>query len=202
MNNPVNLATGRRGFLGLGAGIAATAALGACTVSKSGNVTTVTLNVAEIKDYGQAGLNAVTLVLSIAAVASAIGTPAVGVISLADTALSTALTSFSTAAGSTLTITYDDTNWKSRVDSILSDLTTLQTDLTAAITGASTKGSSADLTNANTALSALGTVVSAFKGVLDSVATRRNVGAMAAAAVPPSKAQVQQALQVLGVTAG
>ncbi|MCW4580988.1 hypothetical protein NO221_11370, partial [Gluconacetobacter entanii] len=115
---------------------------------------------------------------------------------------STALTSFSTAAGSTLTITYDDTNWKSRVDSILSGLTTLQTDLTAAITGASTKVSSADLTNANTALSALGTVVSAFKGVLDSVAVRRNVGVMAAATVPPSKAQVQQALQVLGVTAG
>jgi hypothetical protein len=200
MTKPVNLVTGRRGFLGLGAGIAA-AALGACTVSKSGNVTTVTLNVAEIKDYGQAGLNAVTLVLSIAAVASAIGTPVVGVIGLADTALSTALTDFSNAAGSTLTITYDDTNWKSRVDSILSGLTTLQTDLTAAITGASTKVSSADLSNANTALTALGTIVSAFKGMLDSLAGRRNVGTMVAVAVPPAKVRVQQALQVLGVTA-
>ncbi|WP_227672468.1 hypothetical protein [Komagataeibacter sp. FXV3] len=162
----------------------------------------VTINVAEIKDYGQAGLNAVTTVLSIAAVASAIGTPAVGIIGLADTALSTALTDFSTAAGSTLTITYDDTNWKTRVDSILSALTKVESDLSAAITGVSTKVPSTDLSDANTALSALSTIVSAFKALLDSVAARRNVGArLSGSAAAPSQTQVQQALQVLGVTA-
>ena len=198
---------GRRRFLGMGllsaAGIAAAAMLPGCKSTTTGNVTTITINVAEIKDYGQAGLNAVTTVLSIAAVASAIGTPAVGIIGLADTALSTALTDFSTAAGSTLTITYDDTNWKTRVDSILSALTKVESDLSAAITGVSTKVSSTDLSNANTALNALATIVSAFKALLDSVAARRNVGArLSGSAVAPSQAQVQQALQVLGVTAG
>ena len=197
---------GRRRFLGMGllsaAGIAAAAMLPGCKSTTTGNVTTITINVAEIKDYGQAGLNAVTTVLSIAAVASAIGTPAVGIIGLADTALSTALTDFSTAAGSTLTITYDDTNWKTRVDSILSALTKVESDLSAAITGVSTKVSSTDLSDANTALNALATIVSAFKALLDSVAARRNVGArLSGSAVAPSQTQVQQALQVLGVTA-
>ncbi|GBQ65811.1 hypothetical protein [Komagataeibacter swingsii] len=197
---------GRRRFLGMGllsaAGIAAAAMLPGCKSTTTGNVTTITINVAEIKDYGQAGLNAVTTVLSIAAVASAIGTPAVGIIGLADTALSTALTTFSDAAGSTLTITYDDTNWKSWVDSILSALTKVESDLSAAITGVSTKVPSTDLTNANTALNALNTIISAFKALLDSVAARRNVGArLSGSAAAPSQAQVQQALQVLGVTA-
>lgn len=197
---------GRRRFLGIGllsaAGIAAAATLPACTVTKSGNVTTITINVAEIKDYGQAGLNAVSTILSIAAVASAIGTPAVGIIGLADTALSTALNSFSMAAGSTLTISYDDTNWKSRVDSVLSALTKVESDLSAAITGVSTKVSNTDLSDASTALNALGTIVSAFKALLDSVAVRRNVGARLSASTPaPSRVQVQQALKVLGVTA-
>ena len=197
MQNP-----SRRAFLRNSSALVAAAALAACSTSKSGNVTTITINVAEIKDYGQAGLNAVTTVLSIAAVASAIGTPAVGIIGLADTALSTALTDFSTAAGSTLTITYDDTNWKTRVDSILSALTKVESDLSAAITGVSTKVSSTDLSNANTALNALATIVSAFKALLDSVAARRNVGArLSGSAVAPSQTQVQQALQVLGVTA-
>ncbi len=197
MQNP-----SRRAFLRNSSALVAAAALAACSTSKSGNVTTITINVAEIKDYGQAGLNAVTTVLSIAAVASAIGTPAVGIIGLADTALSTALTDFSTAAGSTLTITYDDTNWKTRVDSILSALTKVESDLSAAITGVSTKVSSTDLSDANTALNALATIVSAFKALLDSVAARRNVGArLSGSAVAPSQTQVQQALQVLGVTA-
>ncbi|MHC0612973.1 twin-arginine translocation signal domain-containing protein [Komagataeibacter oboediens] len=192
----------RRAFLRGSSALVAAAALTACKSTTTGNVTTITINVAEIKDYGQAGLNAVTTVLSIAAVASAIGTPAVGIIGLADTALSTALTDFSTAAGSTLTITYDDTNWRTRVDSILSALTKVESDLSAAITGVSTKVSNTDLSDANTALNALGTIVSAFKALLDSVATRRNVGArLSGSAAAPSQAQVQQALQVLGVTA-
>lgn len=204
--NFVAIDGGRRRFLGMGllsaAGIAAAAMLPGCKSTTTGNVTTITINVAEIKDYGQAGLNAVTTVLSIAAVASAIGTPAVGIIGLADTALSTALTDFSTAAGSTLTITYDNTDWKTRVDSILSALTKVESDLSAAITGVSTKVSSTDLSNANTALNALATIVSAFKALLDSVAARRNVGArLSGSAAAPSQAQVQQALQVLGVTA-
>lgn len=60
-----------------------------------------------------------------------------------------------------------------------------------------------DRSDANTALNALGTIVSAFKALLDSVAGRRNVGArLSGSAAAPSQAQEQQALQVLGITAG
>lgn len=194
MTQRVNLVAvdgGRRRFLGRAfmsaAAIAAAAALPACTVTKNGEVTTLTLNVAAIKDYGQAGLNAVSTILSIAALASAIGAPTVAIINAGDTALGAALNAFSSAAGSTLTITYDDTNWKSRVDSVLSALGTVESDLSAAITGVETKIASTDLSNANTALSALGTIVSAFKGLLDSVAVRRPVGAMTSATPAPRR---------------
>lgn len=165
----------RRVLLRAGTGTLAAGLLAACAVTKSGNVTTITINVAEIRDYGQAGLNAVSTILSIAALASAIGSPAVGIINVADTALSAALTSFSTAAGSTLTISYDDTNWKSRVDSILSALTKVEDDLSMAMTGVSTKVSGTDLSDASTALNALGTIISAFRALLDSVAVRRSI---------------------------
>ncbi|CAM2762100.1 hypothetical protein CFR75_05980 [Komagataeibacter xylinus] len=208
MTQHINLVAvdgGRRRFLGRAlmsaAAIAAATALPACTVTKNGDITTLTLNVAAIKDYGQAGLNAVSTILSIAALASAIGAPTVAIINAGDTALDAALNAFSSAAGSTLTITYDDTDWKSRVDSVLSALGTVEKDLSAAITGVETKVASTDLSNANTALNALATIVSAFKALLDSVAVRRPVGAMASATPAPSQAQVQQALRVLGVTA-
>ncbi|GBQ52302.1 hypothetical protein ACM0P6_02735 [Komagataeibacter sucrofermentans] len=195
MQNPT-----RRAFLRGSSALVAGVALTACTVTKNGDVTTLTLNVAAIKDYGQAGLNAVSTILSIAALASAIGAPTVAIINAGDTALGAALNAFSSAVGSTLTITYDDTNWKSRVDSVLSALGTVESDLSAAITGVETRIASTDLSNANTALSALGTIVSAFKGLLDSVTVRRPVGAMVNATPAPSQAQVQQALKVLGVT--
>ncbi|MGS0648900.1 hypothetical protein ACU81Q_14880 [Komagataeibacter melomenusus] len=195
MQNPT-----RRAFLRGSSALVAGVALTACTVTKNGEVTTLTLNVAAIKDYGQAGLNAVSTILSIAALASAIGAPTVAIINAGDTALGAALNAFSSAAGSTLTITYDDTNWKSRVDSVLSALATVESDLSAAITGVETKVASTDLSNANTALNALATIVSAFKALLDSVAVRRPVGAMATTTPAPSQAQVQQALRVLGVT--
>lgn len=186
MQNPT-----RRAFLRGSSALVVGAALTACTVTKNGEVTTLTLNVAAIKDYGQAGLNAVSTILSIAALASAIGAPTVAIITAGDTALGAALNAFSSAAGSTLTITYDDTDWKSRVDSVLSALGTVESDLSAAITGVETKVASTDLGNANTALNALATIVSAFKALLDSVAVRHPVGAMANATPAPSQAQVE-----------
>ena len=180
----------RRSLLrGLAAG-SALAGLAACSVSKNGGVTTITLNVTDIKNYGQAGLNAVATVLSVAAIASAIGTPAVTAIEAGSAALSAALSAFSSAAGSTLTITYDNTNWKTRVDSILSDLETVAKDLAAGITGASTKITSAVLSNANTILSALNTVVSAFQAPLGSVAAR---------SLEEQPMTTAQALNILGV---
>ncbi|RFD18480.1 hypothetical protein DY926_16425 [Komagataeibacter melaceti] len=187
----------RRCVLRAGGGMLAAGLLAACQVTKSGNVTTLTLNVAEIRDYAQAGLNAVSTVLGIGAVASGIGAAGVGVITAADTILSAALDSFCTAAGSTLAISYDDTNWKSRVDSILSALGGVENDLNAAITGVSGRVPGPDLSSASTALNALGTIVAAFRALLDSVGARHRTMATAA----PAPAQVRQALGVLGVVA-
>lgn len=156
----------RRGFLGTILAGSAIGMLGACTVTKSGNVTTITVNVAKVKAYGQAGINAVSTVLSIAAVASAIGAPAVAVIETASVALSAALSAFSTAAGSSVTVDYDDTTMKSAINSVLTDLQTVAADLSSAITGASSTVSSSVLSDANTALSALKTIVSVFEGIL------------------------------------
>lgn len=156
----------RRGFLGTILAGSAIGMLGACTVTKSGNVTIITVNVAKVKAYGQAGINAVSTVLSIAAVASAIGAPAVAVIETASVALSAALSAFSTAAGSSVTVNYDDTTMKSAINSVLADLQTVAADLSSAITGASSTVSSSVLSDANTALSALKTIVSVFEGIL------------------------------------
>ena len=157
--------TRRNVLRGLVAGTAI-GALGACTVSKSGNVTTITLNVAKVKAYGTAGINAVSTVLSIAAVASAIGTPTVAIIEAAAAALEASLTAFSSAAGSSVTVTYDSTSIKTAVNSVLADLQTVSSNLSAAVTGAETKVTSSVLSDAVTAINALKTVVSVFEGVL------------------------------------
>lgn len=156
----------RRGFLKAALAGTTIGALGACTVTKNGNTTTITVNVAKVKAYGQAGINAVSTVLSITAVASAIGTPTIAVIETASTALSASLTAFASAAGSSVTVSYDSTSIKSAVNSVLADLQTVASDLSSAITGASSTVSSSILSDANTALSALKTVVSVFEGLL------------------------------------
>ena len=156
----------RRGIIKALAAGTAIGALGACTISKSGNVTTITVNVAKVKAYGTAGINAVSTVLSIAAVASAIGAPTVAIIETASAALEAALASFASVAGSSVTVSYDDTSTKTAINSVLADLQTVAADLSSALTGASEKVSDNVLSDAVTALSALKTVVSVFEGLL------------------------------------
>lgn len=179
----------RRGFLGALAAGSALGVLGACTVTKNGSVTTITVDVAKVKAYGQAGLNAVSTILSIAAVASAIGAPAVSVINIASAALDASLTAFASAAGSSVTVSYDNATMKTRINSVLADLQTVASDLEAGLTGASSKVSSSVLSDATTALSALKTLVSVFEGVLGIVSL-----------ADPAMTEAQ-ALRVLGVTA-
>lgn len=161
MNN-----SSRRGFLRTLAACTTLGVLGACTITKNGSVTTITVNVAKVKAYGQAGLNAVATVLSIAVVASAIGAPTVELIDVADAALDAALTAFTSAAGSSVTVSYDDATMKTRINSVLADLQKVSSLLQSGLTGASTKVSSSILSDANAALSALKTFVSVFEGIL------------------------------------
>lgn len=140
--------------------------LGACTVTSSGNVMTVRLNVAKIKAYGDAGLNAVTTILSIGAVSSVIGSSSVAAIETARVALQNALTEFSNSAGSNVTITYDSTSFKSQINSILEGLQNVAALLGSALSRASSMTSGSILANASTTVSALKTVLSVFEGVL------------------------------------
>ena len=163
----------RRGFLGALAAGSALGVLGACTVTTNGSVTTITLNVAKVKAYGQAGLDAVSTVLDIAAVASAIGGPAVAAINVASAVLSASLNAFTAAAGSSLEVSYDNTSMKTRIDSVLADLKKVAAALGAGVDGAKTKVSSSILSNVSVAIGSLDTIISVFEGLLGVVSAHR-----------------------------
>lgn len=155
----------RRNFLRTSALLGATA-LTACTVATSGSTTTVTLNTAKVKAYGQAGINAIATILSITVIATAMGAPAVALIETAGAALAASLSAFSSATNGTLTITYDDTNWKTKVDTILVDLNGVASALRSGLTAAQSTVTNPIINTAITAFNALLTVLDAFMGVL------------------------------------
>jgi hypothetical protein len=155
----------RRNFLRTSALLGATA-LTACTVATNGSNTTITLNTAKVKAYGQAGINAIATILSITAVASAMGVPGVAAIETAGTVLAASLTAFSSATNGTLTITYDDTNWKTKVDTILVDLNGVATALRSGLSAAQQTITSPVINTAITIFNSLLTVLDAFMGVL------------------------------------
>jgi hypothetical protein len=196
----------RRSFLRSSALVGATA-LTACTVTTTNGVTTVTLDVAKVKNYGQAGLNAAATVTSFLSSFPALAPYALA-ITAAETALSGALSAFSTAAGSTLTISYNDATWKTRVDSILSDLDTLAAAIESALAGSGAVLSSSVLSNARTAYNALATLISVFKALLGVSDAKAPVGSrmhltrdmvLVGAPVPATGMTEAQALKALGV---
>lgn len=196
----------RRSFLRSSV-LAGAAALTACTVTTTNGVTTVTLDVAKVKNYGQAGLNAAATVTSFLSSFPALAPYALA-ITAAETALSGALSAFSTAAGSTLTISYNDATWKTRVDSILSDLDTLAAAIESAVAGSGSALSSSVLSNARTAYNALATLISVFKALLGVADAKAPVGThmhltrdmvLVGAPVPATGMTEAQALKALGV---
>ena len=196
----------RRSFLRSSALVGATA-LTACTVTTTNGVTTITLDVTTVKNYGQAGLNAAATVTSFLSSFPALAPYALA-ITAAETALSGALSAFSSAAGSTLTISYNDATWKTRVDSILSDLDTLAAAIESALSGSGAVLSSSVLSNARTAYSALATLISVFKALLGVSDAKAPVGSrmhltrdmvLVGAPVPATGMTEAQALRALGV---
>ncbi|GBQ84014.1 hypothetical protein AA13595_1301 [Gluconacetobacter johannae DSM 13595] len=179
----------RRALLCGASALLAGSALAACTVSTNGNVTTITLNVAKIVAYGQAGLNAAATVTSYLSAFPAVS-PYAAAITAAETALSGALQALSSTAGSTLTIDYNDATWRTRVDSVLNALAQVGAAISTAISGAGSALSSTVKADATTALSALHTIISLFDAL---------VGVSAARAVAAPAMSEAQALRVLGV---
>ncbi|GBQ91837.1 hypothetical protein AA23498_1292 [Acetobacter nitrogenifigens DSM 23921 = NBRC 105050] len=176
----------RRSFLRNSALVGAALTAAACTVTTTGGVTAITLNVAKLQAYGQAGLNGAATIVGLAAGVASL-TPYLPAIEVGETALAAALTAFSSAAGATVTITYDDTNWKTRVDSLFSDLSTVASSIDAAIQGAGSALSTTVRNDATMALNALETVIALFRALLSGAS---------AGATPMSE---PQALRVLGV---
>lgn len=188
-------------------GLAGIALLAACTVATTNGVTTITLDVTKVKNYGQAGLNAAATVTSFLSTFPAMAPYALA-ITAAETALSGALSSFSSAAGSTLTISYNDASWKTRVDSILTDLDELATAITSAISGSGSVMSTTVIADAKTADNALATVISVFKALLGVSDVRAPVNTptqftrdmlMVGAPVPSTGMTEARALAILGV---
>lgn len=151
--------------------LAATSALtlGACTVTENGNVTTVTLNVAQVDAYAKVAASGVTTVLSIAAVASVIGAPAVAIINTAVAALTAAIAQFDTASGGSVNVTYDSTSVKTAFDTVLADFGTVLTDVQNSVSSLSGKIGTADLANVTTAVSAMQTGLNLLKALVATV---------------------------------
>lgn len=195
----------RRNFMRTSALGLSAAALAACTAATTNGVTTITLNVTKVKNYGQAGLNAAATVTSYLSSFPTLAPYALAITAAAK-ALSVALGAFSTAAGSTLTITYNDATWKTRVDSILTDLDTLAAAIESAIAGSGSILSASVIADARTADNALATVISVFKALLGVSDARAPIGhvftrdmLLVGAPVPRTGMTEAQALAVLGV---
>ena len=200
---------GKRRFMGyalMSVGALLTVATTAgCSVTTTNGVTTITLDVAKVKAYGQAGLNAAATVSSFLSTFPALA-PYAAAISVADTTLSGALTAFSDAAGSTLTINYNDANWKTRVSSVLAGLTTVSGAINSAISGAGSILSATVIADAKTADNALITIISVFEALLGISSTHAPVRArmtrdmvFVGAANPTTGMTEAKALAILGV---
>ncbi|MFT9258933.1 MAG: hypothetical protein ABF535_12810 [Acetobacter sp.] len=170
--------------------LAAATTLAACTVTTSGSTTTVTLDVAKVRAYGQAGLNAAATVMDFLAPLPGLA-PYVAGIRTACAGLSGALGAFSAAVGPALAVSYDDATWKTLVNSILSDMGAVSSAIAAAIQGGGSTFSASVGADATTALNALDTLINLFSGVLG----------LAGAALTPGQPRMteRQALKSLGV---
>ena len=162
--------TSRRSLLGM---MAATTMLAGCTTINKGSITTIIIDVAKVKTYATAGLNAAATIaaaMALVPAASAYG----DALAVVTAALTATLTAFTSAAGSALTLTYNDSSIKTIIDSILGDLESL-IKIIAQVAEAVAKSifvSSTNITNTiQLVYSAMETVVLAFKTLLGVTST-------------------------------
>lgn len=164
----------RRNFLRGVAGIAGVTALAACTVTKNGTVTTVTLNTAEIMDYGDAVLSFANTAISVSFVASGLGVSGVAIATDAITELKAGLKAFNTAAGGKATVEYNSASVKTAFDSIVAAVKEINSYIVATISA--TVADSSVVSNAKTAASAASGLISIIQGLVDSYGVPMRVG--------------------------
>ncbi|MCG4256955.1 hypothetical protein [Acetobacter senegalensis] len=181
----------RRNFLRTAGLLACGTALAACTVTKSGNVTSVTLNVAKVDAYAQAAKNFAGTILSVPLVTSALGSGRVTIINACVTGIVVAIDQFDSAANGAATVSYDSTSVKTAVNSVIADLQTVLTYAKQGISGIESTASTADtISKVNMAISAAETVLSLLTALIVSVGVAR---------MAPTPMSEASALAVLGV---
>lgn len=181
----------RRNFLRTSGLLACATALAACTVTKSGNVSSVTLNVAKVDAYAKAAQNFANTILSVPLVTATLGAAPVALINAAATGIVGAIDQINTAANGAATVSYDSTSVKTAVNSIIADLQTALAYAKQGIAGVESTAATADtISKVNTAISAAETILSLLTALIVSVGVAR------AAPTPMSEAT---ALAVLGV---
>ncbi|WP_182357073.1 twin-arginine translocation signal domain-containing protein [Komagataeibacter europaeus] len=157
----------RRSLLRAGAGTLAAGLLAACTTTKSGTVTTITLNVAEVVDYGNAILSFGSTAINVSFVASAMGTANLALANTVIASLKSALAAFQSAAGSSTSVSYDSASVKAAFDSILADGEKVDTLIVSVIVGTATNLSSSVVSEAKTAAGAAETLIDLLKAMVD-----------------------------------
>ncbi|MBY4639597.1 hypothetical protein K6L44_06225 [Gluconacetobacter entanii] len=157
----------RRSLLRAGAGTLAAGLLAACTVTKSGTTTTLTLNVGEVVDYGNAVLSFASTAIGLSFVSAAMGTANVTLANTVIAGLKSSLTAFQTAAGSSTSVSYDNASVKTAFDSVLADVEKIDALIIATITGTAANLSSSVVTQAKTAAGAAETLIDLLKAMVD-----------------------------------
>lgn len=163
----MNIEISRRSLLRAGAGTLAAGLMAACTTTKSGTTTTLTLNVAEVVDYGSAILSFASTAANLSFVATAMGPANLALASTIVGALGASLNAFQAAAGSSTSVSYDSASVKMAFDSILTDVEKIDTLIIATIIGTAADLSSSVITQAKTAAGAAETLIDLLKAMVD-----------------------------------
>jgi hypothetical protein len=178
----------RRGALRASSALAALGLLARCGVvatRTTNGVTTVTINVAKVNAYAQAGSNFAAAILSEPLIATFIA-PYAAVITAAQTLIMTDLTAFDAAAGGSVTLTFNAASIPLFISSVLTDMETLLGDVMKALPASAIVGT----VEAN--IEALSALISLFEAM---------IGVMPAAAKPGAAPPMSEtdALKVLKV---
>jgi hypothetical protein len=174
------------------AGIAAVFLVG-CTSTTVNGVTTVTLNVAKVNAYGQVVVSGVGTLLSIAAVVSLVGAPAVAIIQAGSVALSAALAAWNKASAGQVTVTFDGSSVGTAFTSVMAAVNTVINQTETALAAIPTVGVSA---TESSAISTAITLLNAMKTGYNFLQAMATVGVAmplvvaAPAFVPMTEAQM------------
>lgn len=172
----MNLMLSRRCVLRMGAGTLTAGMLAGCTLTHTGRITTITLNVAEVTDYGNAIVSFSNTAISLSFVTAAMGPANVALANTVIAALKEALDAFQTAAGSSASVSYDSTSIRTAFDSIVSDIGQVNTLVIAVITGMASDLSGSVVSEARTAANAASTLISLLRAMVDMTTRHRTIG--------------------------